>query len=215
MTNVYLLARYLLILLLIVSAGIANSGCFKSAASLRPGNKVDDLKTTSDNETPGFAQSILCDPILYDVSEPSQERKNYRECRALQKALNQAAWDGDVDSMKMALKKGANVNGGYYQEGTALKMATTKGHRSVSEVLLENGADVNEEYEFGMTPLKKAVVNGSLDLVAFLIEKGADVCSNKPDDMNERKRALDIALEKNRKEIAELLKSSGSLDCTD
>lgn len=149
----------------------------------------------------------------FDMPEPQEDTPEYYRCKNLQKKLNQAAWDGDVEAIRKALEDGASVRAGYYQEGTPLSGAITKGHMAAVKLLVENGAEVNQEYIFGDTALKKAAFYNFPDIAKFLIENGADICSNLPDDVNKKLTAFDIAKQEGHGEMILLLESAGAENC--
>ena len=54
-----------------------------------------------------------------------------------------AARTGDMETAKLLLAKGANINDVAPDEGSALVVATAAGHEKLAMFLLENGADPN------------------------------------------------------------------------
>ncbi len=86
----------------------------------------------------------------------------------------EAAWNGDLDSVKGALKTGADINQRNEMGWPALIGSAMNGHIDVVKFLLEKGADVNAENK-GTTALMCAAMNGHVDAVKFLIKHGADV----------------------------------------
>lgn len=72
------------------------------------------------------------------------------------------------------------------------------------QALLESGADVNLPGKFGRTPLMAAVFSGDANLVRLLISKGAALSAKDEDG----KTALDYAVGRDEREIADILKSS-------
>jgi Ankyrin repeats (3 copies) len=200
--------------IIILLFSLMNSGCTNSSGSVAessttpPSSAGEPWKVTVDSV------ENHCEPILYELHEPHPDNPDYDRCRDLQKDLNQAAWDGDFEQARRILERGANVRAGYYQQGTALDMATTKGRLEIVKLLVANGANVNEEYGMGMTPLKKAAEYGYADLAVYLIQSGAELCSNEPDDENKKKTALDIARERGHIKVVRILEDSpGSKTC--
>ncbi len=86
-----------------------------------------------------------------------------------------AARNGDVESVKSLLAKGADVNAKTQYGVTALSFAAERGHFEVVKTLLEDGADPNlkDTFEGGRTPLGNAAGRGHLRVVKLLLEKGA------------------------------------------
>ena len=88
--------------------------------------------------------------------------------------LHQAAVNGDIETAKQLISKGANVNQKAVG-GTPLHMAAERGHKDIVELLIQNGAEVNAKGTQNWTPLHLAATAGKQDVVEFLISKGADV----------------------------------------
>jgi ankyrin repeat protein/rubrerythrin len=86
-----------------------------------------------------------------------------------------AAFGGHVDTVRLLLEKGADVNAKEAVVGTALTDASNAGRLEVVRLLLEKGADVNAKNKDGGTALTAASCTGHLEVVRLLLEKGADV----------------------------------------
>jgi ankyrin repeat protein len=71
-----------------------------------------------------------------------------------------AAQQGDVESARILLDAGANVNETTADGLSALLIAADSGHEDLSLFLLERGADPNAKDHNGMTPLHFALVRG-------------------------------------------------------
>jgi ankyrin repeat protein len=78
-----------------------------------------------------------------------------------------AAQQGDVESARMLLAAGTDVNEATAEEGTALVVASASGHEKLAVFLLEMGADPNAKGGFGITPLHYALNEGLLALSVF------------------------------------------------
>jgi pectate lyase len=125
----------------------------------------------------------------------------YCQTKAMEmiRLLHEAAWDGDVDKVRMLISKGVDVNFGDRVDPvvlqrivgmsdvpdptlrlsvtwatTALHYASEKGHQDVAELLIANGANVNIKNDDGQTPLDIAVRRGRKDIVKLLQVKVAD-----------------------------------------
>jgi len=106
-----------------------------------------------------------------------------------------AAQQGDVESARILLAAGADVNEATEEDGSALVVAMASGHDEMSLYLLEQGADPNAADAYGVTPLHYALNKGlttiagakrsstdrfgwtrpnMLELVKALLAKGAD-----------------------------------------
>ena len=71
-----------------------------------------------------------------------------------------AARVGDLESARVLLAAGADVNATTPEDGTALVVATASGHEELAVFLLENGADPNVSDAIGVTPLHWALQEG-------------------------------------------------------
>ncbi|KAJ7443981.1 ankyrin repeat-containing domain protein [Mycena latifolia] len=90
--------------------------------------------------------------------------------------LSAAVYYGYFEMAQLLIKKsGANVTcqGVFY--GTALQVASDRGHELVAQFLVEMGADINANGGMFGTALQAASDKGHESVAQFLIEKGADV----------------------------------------
>jgi ankyrin repeat protein len=80
-----------------------------------------------------------------------------------------------METTKLLLQKGADVNarGGTY--GNALQAASSNGHEAIVHLLLEQGADVNAQGGYWGNALQAASSKGHETIVRLLLEQGADV----------------------------------------
>ena len=83
------------------------------------------------------------------------------------------ARQGDLESARLLLAAGANVNDAAPSGTSALVVASHSGHPALAVFLLEAGADPNAA-DAGYTALHAAVLRGDLELVKTLIAHGAD-----------------------------------------
>jgi ankyrin repeat protein len=84
-----------------------------------------------------------------------------------------AARRGDVESARLLLASGADINDIAGNNASALVMAIHSGHSPLAEFLLDNGADPNADGA-GYTALHAAVLRGELEAVKALLAHGAD-----------------------------------------
>ena len=104
-------------------------------------------------------------------------------------ALVLAAREGDLESSKLLLQAGADVNQTTEYGWTPLLTATNNRHYKLSEYLIEHGADVNKKNKGNWTPLYLATDNRNieggdfpvpkpdldhLEYIKFLLDHGAD-----------------------------------------
>jgi ankyrin repeat protein len=86
-----------------------------------------------------------------------------------------AAFDGDVEMVRVLLEGGADVQKTNNYQNTALHIAAFLDQLEVCRLLLDWGVNINPLNERKWTPLHYAAANGNLALVQLLVEKGADV----------------------------------------
>jgi ankyrin repeat protein len=71
-----------------------------------------------------------------------------------------AAQQGDMESARILLEAGVDVNEGTQETGSALVVAAASGQEAFALFLLERGADPNRVDSYGLTPLHFAVREG-------------------------------------------------------
>eukprot|EP01119_Soliformovum_irregulare_P001359 TRINITY_DN1107_c0_g2_i1.p1 TRINITY_DN1107_c0_g2~~TRINITY_DN1107_c0_g2_i1.p1 ORF type:complete len:1152 (-),score=404.61 TRINITY_DN1107_c0_g2_i1:97-3552(-) len=120
------------------------------------------------------------------TTSPKTERKSEKQVlspksRTLHKkgtSLHDAAFNGDIESLKNLVKKGkSNVNNQGPLETSPLHEAAFSDQVECVKFLLENGAEVNIKDKEGASPLQHAAFNGSLRTLKILLESGADPTS--------------------------------------
>lgn len=84
--------------------------------------------------------------------------------------LQAAAYEGDVVTLSILIKAGADVN---YGGGSALNAACEQGHIGCVKHLVIAGAEVNPENVY--TPLMMACFQDQLEVAKYLIDKGAEI----------------------------------------
>jgi ankyrin repeat protein len=85
-----------------------------------------------------------------------------------------AAQQGDIESARLLLAAGAEINDSSADGASVLVTASQSGHTALATFLLANGADPNRA-DAGYTPLHMAVLRGDLALAKRLLVQGADV----------------------------------------
>ena len=98
---------------------------------------------------------------------------NFRMARGGSTPLLFAARNGDVESAKVLLDAGANVNDAAASGAAALVVAAHSGHGPLAIYLLEQRADPNAAGA-GYTALHAAVLRSQTELVNVLLDHGAD-----------------------------------------
>ena len=124
---------------------------------------------------------LECERARYNWIQLLQPYRSWEGHNIAQKSrlgsppLYYASMLGLNESVKILLKKGADVNAqrGYY--GNALQAASGEGREAVVQLLLEKGADVNAQGGKYGNALQAASSDGHEAVVQLLLEKGADV----------------------------------------
>jgi ankyrin len=97
-----------------------------------------------------------------------REELNYTVPRGGSTALLFAARSGDVESARLLIAAGADVNDAMPDGASALVVAAHSGHERAAALLLDTGADPNAD-AVGYTALHAAVLRSDLDLVQSLL----------------------------------------------
>ena len=121
------------------------------------------------------------------------------------RALLDAAWDGNIEAVKQHLAAGTDVNAKNQYGTPPLHYAVLYDHKEIAELLIEKGADVNAKAGFGSTPLHDAAFSDLKEVAELLIANGADV--NVKSKFGET--PLDLAIINNETETAALLRKHG------
>jgi bla regulator protein blaR1 len=137
---------------------------------------------------------------------PEQSERRARRPRALDRALYEAAKDGDLNEVNEIIQAGANVNGIIEGDGSPLIGAAQSGVLAVARRLLDAGADPSLPVEGDGSPLIHAAARGHLDIVRLLLDRGADVNQIVPGDEN----ALMCASEQGHLPVVQLLVKQGA-----
>jgi ankyrin repeat protein len=109
---------------------------------------------------------ITPEPEPFMVKTPGSMGQNFpstlrfREATGGFTALLFAAQQGDLESTKILLDAGADINFATKEEGSALVIATAGSHEELAMYLLERGADPNIQDAYGLTPLHFALHEG-------------------------------------------------------
>src|SRR5690242_516858 len=118
-----------------------------------------------------------------------------------------AARTGNVDTVKLLLAHGANVNTKESARGqTALMWAVAEKHTEVARMLIDHGADARAHSTSGFTPLLFAAQQGDLDSARLLLEAGANVNEATPEEGS----ALVVATHSGHEALARFLLEKGA-----
>lgn len=111
-----------------------------------------------------------------------------------------------VDTAKLLLEYGADINAKNKKGWTALYTAAYRGEFDTLKLLLEYGADIEAKNEFGWTSLCFAAYRDKFDTVKFLLEHGADIEAK----ANNGWSALRMAARRNRLGMVNFLLEHGA-----
>ena len=87
--------------------------------------------------------------------------------------LLHAAMNGDLETTKLLVEMGADMNSTAYSGDSALHLASEKGHLEIVKFLIENGMDIEIKDEIGRTPLFSGIHGKQSEIAFYLISKGA------------------------------------------
>ena len=95
----------------------------------------------------------------------------------IDRLLQRATQNGDVDQVKELLRAGANADHESEQGLTPLHWSALNGRADLAEVLIDHGADINqrERYTGKLTPMAMALLMGYDDVVELMAGRGG-VC---------------------------------------
>jgi len=128
----------------------------------------------SRTQTVGFARQ--------SGSETKTTKK--RIASALDRALLEAAIDGDNTGIEELLRAGADVNAKISGDGTPLIGAAREGRLDSVRLLLDRGADPNLAVEGDGNPLIMAAREGQAGIITLLLDRGANIDQIVPGDEN-------------------------------
>jgi len=123
--------------------------------------------------------------------------------------LIDAAFKGDIDTVKQLLDNKVNPNSKDSDGETALHYAALKGRTEVVEILLKKGANPNIKDKDGGTPLMSAAWGGHAEVVKLLLAKGANP-NAKARSSSGTVTALSHAKIRGNLDVAEILKKAGA-----
>ena len=105
----------------------------------------------------------------------SRESKKPRRAGPIDRALFEAAQDGDLESIEKLLQAGADVNAAIDGDGSPLIGAARGGHLAAVKLLLDRGADPNMPVYGDGAPLLAAAQEGRTFTVALLLDRRANI----------------------------------------
>jgi beta-lactamase regulating signal transducer with metallopeptidase domain len=146
--------------------------------------------------------------ILTEVEKDkdNDKQKVSRRAGPLERALYEAAADGDLASIDKLLQVGANVNAAIDGDGSPLIAAARSGGIATVRHLLDRGADPNMPVPGDGAPLLAAAQEGETAVVGLLLDRRANIELIVPGDEN----ALIQASANGRLEVVKLLVARGA-----
>jgi beta-lactamase regulating signal transducer with metallopeptidase domain len=123
-------------------------------------------------------------PLAAVAQSAGQDASRSRFASALDRALYEAAEDGDLKEIDSLLNSGANVNAAIRGDGSPLIGAARKGALAAVSRLLDRGADPNMPVSGDGNPLIMAAANGHVEVVSLLLDRGARIDEVVPSDEN-------------------------------
>ena len=93
----------------------------------------------------------------------------------IDRALVEAAAEGDTEDVTSLLSSGANLNAAVVGDGSPLIAAARGGHLALVTMLLDRGADPNLAVHGDGNPLIMAAREGHLNIVSLLLDRGARI----------------------------------------
>ncbi|KAF9772788.1 hypothetical protein IL306_009473 [Fusarium sp. DS 682] len=115
-------------------------------------------------EEPELLQALL------DAGEDPNKQMQFNITLAHIAALN-----GNMETLRLLIRREANINAADEQGGTPLHLAVRNRHLECIALLLQHGADVNVKANDRSTPLHDASRNADEDSIRLLLNAGADL----------------------------------------
>jgi len=160
----------------------------RSARSIRIGSfKIATCRDTRDDEwlqhwlhCCGFKDEATKVGIVIDSGTLHES-----ESELLVSPVAFAAFDDNLDALRLLLKRGADVNEKTACGRTPMYLASARGNIKSLKILYSMGGDVSLSYAFDGTPLHRAVRNSNLDAAKWLVAHGAEDDLRKPNKLGQ------------------------------
>ena len=131
-----------------------------------------------------------------DFVEKSDIMANVTKLTPMQKERNDrlliAAKNGDINSVKVLIERGADVDARNWLGRTALHEAVLYKHIEIAKMLIEKGADVDAKDIDGWTAQEIAMKNGHYQIVELIKNAKKIVVENKDSEKEVRVTIKDI-----------------------
>ncbi|MGB0893311.1 MAG: ankyrin repeat domain-containing protein [Parashewanella sp.] len=165
--------------LLMLAASYGHTGCLKLLLETKD-IKIDDINAQDKEGWTALKHAVKesnigCIKLL--IASKASTEVIVKEGEKNWSPLTIAARYGDLESMRLLLAAGADINctDGEQQQWTPLLTAIVWGHSQCAIFLLQCGANPNTESKDNRTPLTAAVILGDVNIVTLLIKKGAQI----------------------------------------
>ena len=140
-----------------------------------------------------IAKSIFREDTLEDEKKllRAAEKRNFKEVRRLIASqlvdgnyagidregttLMIAAYEGNIEVVKLLLDAGAEPQLANKHRVTPLNEAARNGHWDIVKLLLERGAEINHRTDIVHSALQYAAIYGDKDMVEYLLDRGAQI----------------------------------------
>lgn len=87
----------------------------------------------------------------------------------------EAAGTGDIESLRMHLEQGVDINARNKQKRTAILVAAMNDHHHTVEFLIGAGADVDLQDQTCLNPFLYGCIKGNLELVKMMIKANTNI----------------------------------------
>ena len=138
--------------------------------------KIQKILKTKENQEKNLKESK--NQTFNSMKEkffPIKKEDDFSDYLLKNSAIHIAARDSDLNSLKILLKCGVNINERGNMLITPLHFAAQDGSLEIVKYLIENGANLEAETKLCSTPLSLVCDNGRFEIVRYLIEKGCNV----------------------------------------
>ena len=136
---------------------------------------------------------------------------NYTDITDLISPLMVAAQGSSLETIKILIKHGANVNHVIRGGETPLFAAIRRNSAEITKLLIENGANVNHKTDTGDSLIVMAVILNNLEIIKLLLDNGVNFDQQYAiNGSNRQFTPLEIALGCDKLESAKLLLEKGA-----
>lgn len=178
-----------------------NSGNAKAVKLFLVGGMTPDTKNET-GETPLIIAAALGSDEIVGILLENGAQINLKDKKQSATALHAAAMKGKVNTARLLLQKGADVNARAHDDLTPLLIAVLAVNGELVKLLVDAGADLEaQDKAHGVTALHIAALKGNLNLTKLLLDKGA----NPNAKSNDGRTPLDLARAKKQKNLEEML----------